>query len=423
MIQNQIHVLKIAFRNVTRNSKSNRFVIISIACGIAALFWIKSIFLGHNQNMINVAASTSIGQVQIHSHDFLKQKSIMHHFSMDGISERLDGVPDTVWGPRVYFPSLISTAFDSSMGLVYGVEAAKESQITDLVKHIKEGTYLSSEETNQCKKREIIISQRQGKKLRAELGSKIVLMGQAVDGTTGNDLFHVVGLFDSGSPDFDDTHSFVSFQCAQELSAVGSDVHEIVVKGLVHQTDQTIQQLVKDKLESDTTFKLLDVTTWREFLPNLSTMIKMNSSVSNLMTLVFLLVTTLGIVNSMLMSVFERSNEFGVLLALGVTPRQVKQIVLYESAMIALMSGVIGAIVGFSLVVYNHHYGMDISGFLGEVKSSFVGFKFQTMVYPEVNPFLFLAFFGIEFVFILVAGLYPAYKAASLNPIDSIRSR
>lgn len=411
----------IAFRNVTRNSKSNRFVIASIASGLAAIFWIKSIFIGHNQNMINVATSTFIGGVQIHSSEFLQAKAIGHHFTDEPVDEALRGIQGIHWAKRIFFPALLSTSSESSLGIVYGVEPEPESGITELKKNLKQGNYLSSEASTACTQKEIYLSERLAKKLKVGLHDKVVVMGQAADGTTGNDLFRIVGLYNSGSLDFDENHSFVNIQCARELAALPNRIHEIVLNAAALKSDTDLQHEIQELFKTRG-LRDLEVTTWREFIPNLSTMVKMNTGVTNMIVLVFFLITTLGVVNSMLMSVFQRTQEFGISLALGVTPAQVKRIVLYESLIIALISGVLGAILGFALVSYHHRYGVDISPFIGKAKNSFVGFRFQTIVHPLIDWTIYVAIFSVEIFFILIAGLYPALKAAHLSPVESIRS-
>ena len=411
----------IAFRNVTRNSKSNRFVIASIALGLASLFWIKCIFIGHNDNMINVATSTFIGGVQIHSREFLQSKSISHHFAYAPVEETLKKTPGIHWAKRIFFPALLSTSSDSSLGIIYGIEPESESQVTELKKNLKQGNYLSPEPNQSCTQKEIYLSERLASKLNVGLQDKIVVMGQAIDGTTGNDLFRVAGLYNSGSSDFDETHSFINFQCAQEIASLPNQTHEIVLKS-DEIPDQQQQLYLQNQFSANHELDHLEVTTWREFIPNLATMVRMNTGVTNMITLVFFLITTLGVVNSMLMSVFERTKEFGILLALGVTPNQIKRVILYESFILAVFSGIIGAIIGFTLVSYHHHYGMDITPFIGKAKNSFVGFRFQTMVYPKLDWKLYFMFFSVEVLFILAAGFYPAMKAARLNPIESIRS-
>lgn len=410
---------KLAFRNVTRNTKSNRFVIASIASGLAALFWIKSIFVGHNQNMINVATTTFVGAVQIHHENFLQSKSISHHFADAPVDETLKTLPGVQWAKRIFFPGLLSTASESSMGIIYGVEPDAEGIVTDLKKNLKQGSYLT-DETGECKHKEIYIGERLAKKLNVGLGDKVVVMGQDTNGTTGNDLFRVIGMFNSGSGDFDETHSFVNLPCARELAALPTHIHEIVMK-TEGKNDLERQSEIRDLFKARGLTELVP-TTWREFIPNLSTMVRMNTGVTNMIILVFFIVTTLGVVNSMLMSVFERTKEFGIILALGVTPKQVKRIIFYESLILSAFAGILGTLLGFGLVSYYHYYGFDITPFIGQAKNSFVGFKFTTMVYPIIDWKLYLTILGVEVLFILGAGVYPAMKASRLNPIDSIRS-
>lgn len=417
--------LKLAFRNIVRNANRNKFVIASIAMGLSTIFWMKSIFSGHNQNMIQVATTTFIGAVQIHSPEFLKNKSVLEHFSTDELDQKLSSVQDISIAKRIYFPSLISTASDSSLGLVYGIEPEKESKVTELKNNLVRGSYLQEEPKDGCELKEIYLSEKLSDKLKADLGDKIVIMGQAVDGTTGNDLFRVAGIFNTGSGDFDQAHSFIHLRCAQSLAALQNRVHEVAIQPAktIKKTDTELQEEIKKLFAGSEQTNKLEVTTWREFLPNLATMVRVNGGVMNMITFIFFLVITLGVVNSMLMSIFERTKEFGVMLALGVTPGQVRKIIFYESLMLALLSGAVGTLIGFAAVSYHHRYGFDITPFIGgKNKSSFVGFKFKPTVYPMIEWALYLKLLLLEISFIVLAGIYPAAKAARVEPIESIRS-
>jgi ABC-type lipoprotein release transport system permease subunit len=416
---------KLAFRNITRNANRNKFVIASIAMGLSTLFWMKSIFSGHNQNMIQVATTTFIGSVQIHNPNFLKSKSVLEHFPTNELDQLLSNIKDISVTKRIYFPALISTANDSSLGQIYGIDPVNEEKITELKNNLVRGSYLTNETDATCTLKEIYISEKLSEKLKADLGDKIVLMGQAVDGTTGNDLFRVTGIFNTGSGEFDQNHSFIHLNCASDLASLQNRVHEVTIQPTVNskKTDIELQEEIKTIFKSHEETKGLEVTTWREFLPSLATMVRVNAGVMNMITFIFFLVITLGVVNSMLMSIFERTKEFGVMLALGVTPGQVRKIIFYESLMLALLAAAVGTVIGFAVVSYHHHYGFDITPFIGgKNKSSFVGFKFKPMVYPIIEWTLYLKLLFLEISFIVLAGLYPAAKAARVEPIESIRS-
>ncbi|MBS1963046.1 MAG: ABC transporter permease [Bdellovibrionales bacterium] len=415
-------LFKLAVRNVTRNSKNNRFVILSIAFGLATVFWVKCIFLGHNQNMINVATSTFIGGVQIHDPAFLKSKAISHHFADAPVEAVLRTVPGIRYSKRIFFPSLLSTARESSMGLLYGIDPNAEAEVTDLRKNLKRGRYLTPETGAACTRKEIYISEKLAEKLKTDLDGKIVVMGQATDGTTGNDLFRVAGIYDSGSGDFDENHSFVNLECARELVALPGDVHEIVLR-TDDKSDLDRQTEIRGLFSAHPETANLAVTTWREFVPSLETMVRMNTGVTNMVIFTFFLITSLGVVNSMLMSVFERTQEFGIILALGMTPAQVTRIIFYEGLVIALIAGTVSTLVGYALVSYHHRFGLDITPFIGQAKNSFVGYKFTTRVYPVMAWKLYLTILATELAFLVTAGIYPALRAARLDPMESIRSR
>lgn len=390
---------------------------LSIATGLAVLFWMQSIFTGHTRNMVDVATTTLTGNLQIYKKDYLEERSITDAFSSGSVEDTLEKTPDILYSKRIHFPSILSSGEDSTPVYVYGIEPETESRIVTLRDHLKEGEFLKSEENGQCTDKRVYLGARAAKKLKVHVGDKLVVMGQAADGTMGNDLFRVSGIFDSGSPDFDKTHVFTPIDCVKDIAALGERIHEIIIKTTGRTTELDLQARLQSQVGD-----ALQVNTWRETVPTLSTMIRVNTAIVNMVTFVFFLVITLGVVNAMLMNVFERTKEFGVMLSLGMTPNQVRTLIVFESLVMGAVSALAGTLIGALAISYHGRYGFDISPFLGKNGTSFVGFKFKSMVYPVFEWAAYLKLVVIEVLFIVAAGIYPAHRAAELDPVVTLRS-
>ena len=327
--QNEVMILlmQMAFRNLLRYFRRSLITMLSIAVGLAILLWLQCLIAGRNENMIQKITSTYTGHVQIFHKEYrenrLPSKSFQAPQQMSdwGLPNGLDS------SVRVHLPSIFSTGEDSVPAMLEGIEPENESRITKLRSSLVQGLYL--EDDVNCERKEAYVGRRMAEILHLEVGGKLVVMTQANDGTLGNDLFHVKGLYESGSPDFDKSYVFVALACAQKIGAV-QGIHEVVIKLRDSKQESAVIVSVTEQLQKQGLHKL-EVTTWREAIPGVATMIRFNDATFKLITLVLFSVIVLGVVNTLLMNIFERTREFGVMLALGTTPAQLQILIVFES--------------------------------------------------------------------------------------------
>lgn len=410
-------LFKLALKNLKRHAKRNRFAMASIASGLATLFWIQCIFSGHNRNTVDIATTTLTGNLQVYKSGYLDERALLDSFDPAPVEAAVAGKTDVILAKRVHFPSILSSGEGSTPVILYGIDPERESQIITLRENLTEGEFLKAEAGDECSANALYLGARAAKKLRVTIGDKIVVMGQAVDGTIGNDLFRVMGIFDSGSPEFDKNTAFATRPCVARVALTGDRVHEVILKtSPVDGVDLALQSELQSRLPSS-----LQVNTWRETVPQLSTMIRVNTGIMNLITVVFFLVITLGVVNAMLMNVFERTKEFGVMLSLGTTPAQVRWLIVFESLTMGILAALFGTLLGTAAIFYHAKMGFDITPFLGKNGVSFVGFKFKSMVYPSFEWGHYLKLVLIELAFVVGAGIYPAHRAAGLDPVETLR--
>ena len=407
-------LILMALRNILRNARRNLFTILSIAFGLAFLFWIQCVTNGHNKNMIETVTSTFTGDIQIHQKKFLEEHLAQYHFTPSPELESHLNSLGFPWSQRIYFPSIISSGDISYPIILVGIDPDRESLITEIQKDIKSGKFLVSDST--CEQAPILTSERLSKKLEVGLDDKIVVLGQDATGSIGNQLFRLKGIFSTYSADFDKYYVFTTLACAQNIAAI-SGVHEILMKtGQRFGEDKATQSIVESYLDSN-----LSTSTWKDLVPGVADMIKYNGAMSSLINFILFSVITLGVINSMLMNIFERVREIGIMLAIGTTPTQVRLIIILESFFIALIGALIGTFLGVSVVVYHQFVGFDLAPFLGSDGRSAVGFSFKTLEYPIIEWMQYLQLVGLEIVFIVIAGIYPALRASRLKPVDTIR--
>lgn len=411
--------LLLALRNLRRNLRRTLLTISGMAAGFAVLLWLTCILKGTNQQIVDDVTSTQVGHLQIWRTEYLEDPLLSFTFTpkMEQMHRLLPA--GSLTAERIFLPALISSGEQSVPISLTGIDPTSEAQVTQILASKVEGEYLSGQPDPECIEREIYLSRALAGLLKVGLGDKVVVLAQAADGTLGNELLRVRGLFDTGSRAYDRSVAFASLACVRKIGAVTGD-HEIVVKLPPNVSIASAQLALQNGMGN--IGQGLKLTTWREAVPPLAGMVSFNEATLLLISLVLFGVTAFGVVNTLLMSVFERTREFGVMLALGVTPTGVCALILIEAALIGVLAAVIGTILGVLAVSYHFHAGFDLRPFLG---TDFVvnQFKLTTLVHPIFSFDRYFILIGATMFFATIAGLIPALHAAKMNVVEAIRHR
>lgn len=407
--------VRLAFRNLLRHTRRTLITLISVACGCAVLLWLQAVLFGRNQNMIDVITSTYTGYVQIYNNDYLKSKLTSKYMPEKTFDTEVKPLlQNAIFTPRLHLPTLLSSGEETVPLNLVGIDPVTESQITKIKNNVVEGQFLSDQQT--CEKKEIFIGRELAKNLNVGVGEKVVALTQALDGTLGNDLYRVSGLFDSKSPDFDKNFVFIHYRCAQALGQVPG-FHEVVLKPDVIEDMDKMQAGLKDQLQGK-----YQVTTWREALPEVERIITFNDALLKMITFILFTVITMGVINTLMMSLFERTKEFGVLLSLGMSPMQLRLLVILESFFLAVIGITLGTVLGLIVVGYEQRTGFDMSPFFGGKAIGSDNYAFDLIIKPIFKAGPYFKVVLTELIFLTVAGLFPAYKISQLKPIEALRS-
>jgi len=388
----------------------------SIAFGLAVVLWLECILAGRNKSMVDQITSTRTGHIQIHRKDYLQDKLIQQTFQIPA-PELAQSLPQgSQYSPRIYLPSMVSSGEQSTTILLMGVDPQAESQVTHLNSHLTKGDYLAPEPSEDCPSHQIYIGQALAELLKVNVGNKIVLMTQAADNTLGNDLFRVKGIFSSGSADMDKSVAYAPLNCVKKLGVL-TGIHELAIK----LDDSQMIPTVIPKISS-TVQQQLKVSTWKEALPSIAALLQGNEALVSMISAVLFIVISLGTVNILLIGIFERIREFGVMIALGTSPLQLKAMVILESIFLAIGSSILGTLLGTLIVYYHMKVGFDISPFWGNQGAVIDQFRLAQLIYPAFRIIPYLKSVGYTLIFILIAAVYPAIKASRLKPVEAMRS-
>jgi putative ABC transport system permease protein len=406
--------LTMAWRNVWRNRRRSILTVSAIALSLAFNILMRGIGDGFHEQMVDNSVRSSIGHLQIHRLGYHDDPGLTRTLPsperVEGAIRRLSSLRG--YCTRVLGDGLASTA-DNSAGIsIVGIDPAHESTVTTIHDAVIEGSYFGGSE-----QRPVLLGDRLAATLRSRLGDKIVLLVQAADGSMGAQLFRLTGIFRSGSPELDRGVAYILRADAQALFALETRVTEAVV--LLDSSDEVAaaQRTLQAELASPPDGQY-EVLTWSQVEPFLEQFIVLDDAFFYIIVAILFIVISVGILNTILMSVFERIREFGVMMALGTRPRQVVLLIVLEATVLALVGIAIGGTIGSLATLYFARAGINLASFAEGAAS--IGIT-TTTVYSKLTVANVALSNLAVFVLVLLVSLHPAIHAARLRPVEAIR--
>lgn len=402
-------LLKLAWRNIWRNKRRSLIVFGSVVVGVISILFIVGVTNAFLNQMLYNQVSLSTSHIQIHKDGFRDNKVIQNFIpSPDVVESVLESEKDIkAYSKRGITFGLLSSPENSSGIYLNGVVPGMEEKVSKVKSTIIKGKYLTGE------KGEIILGKKLAEKLNVDIGNKVVAMANETDGSIGSDVFRVVGIFETENSEFDKSNIFVNLSQFQSMLNIGNEVHEFaIVLNNPKDADQ-----VKAEIVSKLNNKNYEVLTYEELLPLLILQIDLSKESMIIFYFIIGLALIFGIINSMLMSVFERINELGILLAVGMKTTKIFNMIVFESLLLGCIGTVAGLTLGSALVGILNQTGLDLSLFAESLNSFGIGaILYPTVDFGEISSVLLM----IPIVSILGA-IYPAYKAIKLQPVEAIR--
>lgn len=411
-----MNVLILASRNVYRSWRRSLVTTLAMAfaCAIMILFatLMQGMMYGSERNVV----AMNTGDIQIHRQGYRDDPDI--YLQIPNTAQLLTALRTANFyaTDRIYTYGLMATDDSSSGVQLRGIDIAYEKTVTQIHQHLLAGKWLSEQDGHG-----VVIGKKLARSLNVGLGSELVFIGQTADGFTANDVFTVRGILKSVSATIDSSGVFIAKQTLQELISLPDGAHEIAIMRKNQKTDLTLAtaevQNIVNKIAGNLS-ATLEVWNWHQLMPVISRFMEI-ADVQLMIMLSFTYVAVASVIfNAMLMSVFERIHEFGIMKAIGVSPWQLVCLVYAETLVQTVLASILGFLSGAGLAFYLQKHGIDMSAISSGF--SFAGVALDPIWYAHVTatslwiPVLFL------FVVAAIAVLYPALKVALLRPLDAI---
>ncbi len=405
-------LVTLAWRNLWRNKLRTGIMLGAVIVGLVGVVAMIGFVAGLYSNMIQNAIAWQTSQLQIHNRHYLADPDIQDTLVRpERLTATLATLPQVAaWSERFVAEGMVASARANRGIRINGVYPGQEAKVTPIAGAIIEGQWLDEQGRNP-----VVVSRKTADRLQLRLGSKVVLTFTDAEGAVAGAAFRVRGIFRTPSSNFDDGNLFVRHGDLTALAGLTGS-HEIAVRLQeedYHAFDTVLA--VKRKLQSASDPGDI-VRDWRQIQPMLASILG-QMGVSNAIIIgIYVVAMGFGIVNIMLMSVFERTREFGVLMAIGMQKHRVFALILLESGWLGVCGGLLGLLAGAALMQLLGYTGIA----LGALAEGLGAFGADTLFYPRVT----VAEYGLIFLTVvaasLVAALYPAHQILRKAPVEAM---
>jgi ABC-type lipoprotein release transport system permease subunit len=402
----------LAWRNLGRNRRRTALALLAIGVGQFALLATMGMMHGYGDNIRGAVTGPLVGHVQVHAPGWREDRA------MDLVLNESDVLRDAILAlddvesaaSRIYAPVLVAPAQDAFTAVAVGVEQETESRPFGLLSGLD--TPLAPGE--------VLVGHRLARRIGAEPGREIALIGQAADGSIANDLFTVRDAIRCPVDLVNQSGIVMRIEDARLLFAMDGRAHELVVRA----TKGTDSVALATRIAALPLSEGTDVAPWQEVMPEFVLVLGMMQYVAYFVLVLVLIASLAGITNTLMMSTFERLHEIGMLLALGSRPARIVQLILAEALLLGLLGVIVGTVAGGLFVAVTNGPGIDMASWGGEQAAdvAYKGLNLPLHIHPRLEPGDPLAGLVAVVLTSLLASLWPALFAARLEPMEAMRA-
>lgn len=398
--------LRMAWRNVLRGGRRSLVTICAMTFGLLMMISYSGLLQGYLAGLERTVVGMELGDIQIHTPGYQDDPSLYEAIpAPEPLVRRIEAAGLRA-SPRLLGGALAATEQASAGAMLHGLELARDATVSELYRQVARGRWLAADDPMG-----VVVGRRLACALELAPGSELVLLSQATDGSVANDLFHVRGVLKSIGDATDRTGVYLTAASFRAFFSAPDEAHVIIVRRPGNLSLETATATVRALAPG------LDVKNWRELSPTVASMLDSSQALLVYIFLIVYVAIAMLILNAMLMAVFERVREYGVLKALGMGPLQVFGLIYLESAIQVVLASVAGLACSGPVLWYLARSGLDMSALGG---FSAFGVAFDPIWRAQVTRATFAGPLLSLWAIVLVAVLYPAVKAAVLDPVQAI---
>jgi len=404
--------LRMAWRNLWRHWRRTWLTVGAMIFSNGLLIFAMSLQFGSYDMMIDNSLQAFSGHLQLQHPRYLDEPKM--RYAIDDIAELAERLRrelglDSISARATGFA--LASSNERSYGLqIIGVDPAHEPLVSTLPGLVKQGRYLEPGRPG-----EIVIGAVLARNLKVGPGDELTFIGSGFDDSFAAGIVTVVGIFESGVADLDRAVAQVDLGYFQDAFAMQDRGHSLTVRAQHIDDVESLQSQIGELLDTD---KSISLRHWDELQPGLRQAIQADMASNSFMYIVLIVLVAFSVLNTQLMSVLERTREFGTMMALGLQPARLSRLVMLETALMTALGLVLGIAVGLAINIYMSRVGFSYPG-MDEVA---LKFNLPERIYPAFTIATITLGPAAVAIGSLLAALYPALRLYLLTPIDAMRA-
>jgi lipoprotein-releasing system permease protein len=400
-----------AWRNLWRNKRRTLIAMSSIFFAVILALFMRSMQYGSYDYMVKTSVSLYTGYLQIQGEGYWDNRSFDESFVPTASLMKLlqDHSQIKISNPRIESVALISHGAETRISPITGINPESENAMTGLKKRVTNGNYLSDTSKG------IIISDGLADRLRVNVGDSLIVYGQGYQGATAAEILPIEGILHFPIPKLNNAMAFVSLQKAQMLFNAYDRVTSIALMIDDANNVSSIQSDLVKKLEHG-----LIVMNWEEMTPELVQAIEADNSSGMLMLIILYVVIGFGVFGTVMMMTIERTREFGLLIALGMTRTKLLLVSTIETIFVSMIGAIAGMIGAFPIILYFYFNPIPLSG---DMAKAMLAWGLEPIMPVMLDASIFTAQTIVVFIIALITSLYPLLFLRKIKPVSAMQGR
>ena len=396
-----------AWRNLWRNRRRTLITLLVVAVGVWSILAFNSLIRAWADSALAGSLQNMTAEAQLHAPGYRDDPTAQHHFPAPTgkLKQLLDSSAVAAWSPRIRVPAIIQSEYETLPVTLVGIDPQREAKVSFIGNAVKQGHALKDADDNH-----VLLGRHLAKRLKTRVGKRIVIMANDASGKLQERGAIVAGIYNA-EPSIEDSYLFTGLHPAQAFLHAPGELSEIALMSSANTPLPTLMQQLK------ATAPTLDVADWAQLEPMTKGIHDLTSGFIYVWLWVMFVLIAIGVVNTQLMAVFERTREFGLLQALGFRPNWVMLEVMLEAVQIIGFGVFIGAVAAVG-TVYSLHNGISLAGL--SAGADFLGI--QRVLYPRLDPQEFVITIAVIWGLGVLTALWPARRATRFNAIEAMRS-
>jgi ABC-type lipoprotein release transport system permease subunit len=398
---------RLAWRNLWRNMRRTLIMLLAIAVGVWAMIFMTALMRGMVDEMIKDGINSLPGYVQIHHPEYRDDPSIENSLAEPGhaLLSVLGGSEVSGWTSRVRVPAMISSERDSRGVTLLGVEPKGEIALGFDPDSIVQGRFLAGPDD-----KGLVIGRKLLERLETDLGKRVVVMSQDPENNVADRGFRIIGVYEAKLASLEEAFIYAGRSTVQSLLDIEGQVSEIAIGGKDYRQVDSLLHTVRSAAPERT-----EVLPWMELDSYLGMMMGVMDGFVLVWVIVIFLALSFGLVNTLMMAVFERVREIGLIQALGMRPAAILYQVLMESLLLLLLGLLTGNLLAIASILPLRE-GIDLSVVAQGMEMMGAG----SMLYPALTMHDLIMANSVVIVLGLLTSLLPAWRASQYKPVEAI---